>query len=326
MSSFSSDGSDPGPKAGDCRAGGKSVTGRSVITDLSHWGPDSSYPPILQADAEQYCRTLAQTHYENFPVASWLLPRHLRQHFCNVYAYCRWADDLGDETGDRPRSLQLLRWWEQQLNRCYLGEAEHPVFVALGPTIRRYSIPREPFADLISAFIQDQTVLRYETFPQLLDYCQRSANPVGRIVLHLCERSTAENDAWSDAICTGLQLANFWQDVDRDLNIGRVYLPADLRSQFGYSDMDLECRRTTPEFLDMMHFLVEDARTRLRAGHPLIKKMPGRIRLDIDLFQRGGLLTLQAIERIGYRVWDQRPVVRKSELLRAAIKTLLGWT
>lgn len=297
----------------------------SVTHDLLTWGPDSGASPPSRREAEEYCRKLATSHYENFPVVSWFLPRSLHQHFYNVYAYCRWADDLGDEIGDPVQSLSLLHWWQEQLDRCYAGEAVHPVFVALRTTIERFSIPREPFADLLSAFMQDQVVQEYESMPQLLNYCRRSANPVGRIVLYLCERADPENFELSDQICTGLQLANFWQDVSRDLDIGRVYLPAEMRTQFGYRDEDLRQKKTTPEFLALMKELVRDARDRLQRGRPLVKRMPGRLRVDVDLFARGGLLILDAIERSGYRVWEQRPVVTKRQLLVAAMKSLVRW-
>src|SRR5690606_32675874 len=238
----------------------------SVIDELSHWGPEASAAPLSLAEAQAYCRRLARTHYENFPVASLLLPRSLRQHFANVYAYCRWADDLGDETGDADRSLALLDWWREQLQRCYAGEADHPVFVALRQTIDKFAIPEQPLEDLISAFEQDQHVHRYETFEQLHDYCRRSADPVGRIVLHLCRNVSEQTITWSDSICTGLQLANFWQDVARDFDIGRVYLPREERQRFEYSDDDLEHRRTTPQFRALMQFEVHRAREFLLAG------------------------------------------------------------
>lgn len=299
------------------------MSGTSVIHDLLTWGPDCSATPPTLVEAEEYCKRLATSHYENFPVVSWFLPRSLHQHFYNVYAYCRWADDLGDEIGDPVQSLSLLHWWEEELDRCYAGESRHPVFVALRRTIEKFSIPREPFADLLSAFKQDQVIQHYESMPQLLNYCRRSADPVGRIVLYLCERATPENFVLSDHICTGLQLANFWQDVSRDLDMGRVYLPADLRARYGYRDEDLQQRKTTPEFLALMKELVRDARDRLQQGRPLVKRMPGRLRIDVDLFARGGLLILDAIERSGYRVWEQRPVVSKRQLLVAAMKSLV---
>lgn len=303
----------------------------SVIDDLARWGPTAPpIDPISLEEAEAYCRQLTRSHYENFPVASLLLPRTLRQHFANVYAYCRWADDLGDETGDRQRSLELLAWWREGLDGCFqrvtdrdvgrIGNPSyerggvHPVFVALERTIAEFGIPREPFADLISAFEQDQHVRRHETFEQLLDYCRRSANPVGRIVLHLCRNVSDQTLAWSDSICTGLQLANFWQDVARDFEVGRVYLPAEDRRRFGYSDGDLEGRRTNEAFLQLMRFEVDRARDFLTAGLPLVGTMRGRMQVDIEMFIRGGLRILEEVETIGFRVWDQRPVVGKLQV------------
>jgi len=297
------------------------------MEDLALWGPQatSSAPVMSLVDAEQYCRRLACSHYENFPVVTWFLPKSLRQHFYNVYAYCRWADDLGDETGETAASLMLLNWWRTELDRCYAGTATHPVLLALKPTIDRFSIPREHFTDLISAFEQDQTVREYDSLPQLLDYCTRSANPVGRIILYLGECHDAENAALSDSICTGLQLANFWQDVARDFEIGRIYLPQEIREQFGYSAADMQARRTTPEFQNMMQHLVETARECLQQGRPLVRRLPGRLSMDIALFIRGGLLILNAIERIEYRVWETRPKVQKSQLALAAIKAWCRW-
>ncbi|WP_437203317.1 squalene synthase HpnC [Planctomicrobium sp. SH664] len=295
----------------------------SVLDDLKTWGPTAHTAAPSLPDAESYCRSLARAHYENFPVASLLLPRSLHQPFYNVYAFCRWADDLGDETGGPERALPLLAWWHQELEASYAGQVRHPVFVALKPTIDEFEIPRQLFADLISAFVQDQQVQEYDTFEQLIDYCRRSANPVGRIVLHLCRRHTAEQAHWSDSICTGLQLANFWQDVARDADIGRIYLPREDRQRFGYSDSDFAQRRTTPEFTALMKFEVDRAREYLLTGRPLAARMPGRLRIEIDLFVRGGLLILQGIERIGYRVWEQRPVVSKAQLAWGAVRSLL---
>jgi phytoene/squalene synthetase len=159
--------------------------------ELSRWGPESPSAPPSLADSRAYCRFLATGHYENFPVVSLLLPKPLHQHFYNVYAYCRWSDDLGDETGDPQRALALLGWWRGELEACYAGQARHPVFVALAETIREFDIPRQPLTDLLSAFEQDQTVREYDTYPQLLDYCRRSADPVGRLVLALCRKATS---------------------------------------------------------------------------------------------------------------------------------------
>ncbi len=287
--------------------------------ELAVWGPQSipGRVPTL-AEANAYCQRLATTHYENFPIVSCLLPRRLHQHFYNIYAYCRWADDLADEVADPVRALKLLAWWRAELAGCYAERAIHPVFVALVPTIRMFNIPIEPFADLISAFEQDQSVREYDTFEQLVEYCRRSANPVGRLVLYLCQQATTENFRWSDAVCTGLQLANFWQDVARDLDIGRIYLPHEDCRQFGYSREDLNSRVTNDPFLRLMAFQVERARSWLSpwrdATLPELAPFPWRLQVDIELFARGGERILDRIARIGYRVWDKRPVVTKADV------------
>jgi len=288
----------------------------TVREDLVRWGPAAPPTIVSRADAEAYARRLAQSHYENFPVVTCLLPRRLQQHFYNVYAFCRWADDLGDEIGDPAESLRLLGWWREELAACYAGAPRHPVFVALQPTVDAFRIPARPFENLISAFEQDQRVREYDTFAQLHDYCRRSADPVGRIVLHLCESVSERNLAWSDAICTGLQLTNMWQDVARDFDIGRVYLPREDRDRCGYSAAALAARTTNAAFLDLMRFEVDRARSFLEFGLPLADAVPGRLRFDIELFAQGGLATLRAIERIGFRVWDERPRLGKLDFAR----------
>jgi len=283
---------------------------------LATWGPEATYNAPETVEAERYARRLAVSHYENFPVVSWLLPKSLHQHFFNVYAYCRWADDLGDETGNPSLSLELLDWWERELDLCYQGVPHHPVFVALKPTIDEFEIPSEPFRDLLSAFRQDQTVNAYESFDLLHDYCRRSANPVGRLVLYLCREFRPETVILSDSVCTGLQLANFWQDVSRDAAIGRCYLPREDRIQFGYSDLDLAHRVTNPSFVSLMRFEVQRARNFLEQGLPLREMLPRSVRMDIDLFARGGLKILEKIEQQGFRVWERRPKVTKWDLLK----------
>ena len=304
---------------------------RPVAEQVADWRPidgsgeensSTHISPSLE-DANSYCRTLATGHYENFPLVSWLLPKGLHQHFYNVYAFCRWADDLGDEIGDRERSLELLGWWRDELKLCYSGRCQHPVFVALRPAIDEFEIPEQPFADLISAFEQDQHVLEYDTREQLLDYCTRSANPVGRIVLHLCRQASDQTFGWSDSICTGLQLANFCQDVSRDLDINRIYLPKEDRKQFGVNREDLLARRTTDGFLELMKYEVDYARELLEGGLPLVDVLPGPLQIDIDLFARGGLRILQRIEQIDYRVLETRPVVTKLDALRILSSALL---
>jgi squalene synthase HpnC len=234
-------------------------------------------------------------------------------HFHNLYAYCRWADDLGDETGGGQFALNLLKWWKEELLRAYDGKPRHPVMIALRHTIQRFGIPPTPFLDLIHAFEQDQVVKRYDTYDQVVDYCRYSANPVGQLVLYLCECHNERNAGLSDSICTGLQLANFWQDVARDLDIGRVYLPAADRRRFGYSDADMEARAFTPAFVELMRFEVDRARKLFEDGLPLVGLVPQGVRRDIELFALGGLSILRKIEEIGYNVWSTRPVLRKTE-------------
>lgn len=283
--------------------------------ELTRWGPRASYGELSPQQAHAYCAHLARTHYENFSVATLLLPRRLVPHFHNIYAYCRWADDLGDETGGGQTALDLIQWWREELLRCYDGKPRHPVMIALSATIERFAIPATPFLELLLAFEQDQRVKRYDTYDQVLDYCRYSANPVGHLVLYLCECHRPETVELSDAICTGLQLANFWQDVARDLDIGRVYLPAEDRKRFGYAEPDLEARRFTPAFAELMRFEVQRARQLFETGLPLVALVPADVQPDIELFARGGLGILGKIEALGYDVWRARPVLRKWEKL-----------
>src|SRR5882757_5078441 len=250
-----------------------------------------------EAEAQEYCRRLARSHYENFSVASWFLPARLRQHFFNVYAYCRISDDLGDEVGDPAASLQLLDEWEMELDACYGGNPRHPVFVALRETVREFDIPQQPFADLLQAFRQDQTVHRYETFEDLLGYCHNSANPVGHLVLYLCGYRDPQRQALSDRTCTALQLANFWQDVSVDYAKGRIYLPLEDLRRHGVSEEEIATTRNTPAFCEMMRFEVRRAREWFSEGWPLSGKVDRELAVDLELFSRGGQEILNAIER-----------------------------
>jgi squalene synthase HpnC len=269
-----------------------------------------------QSAAEQYTRWLATHHYENFHVVSFLLPKRLHQDFYNVYAFCRWADDLGDEIGDREESLRLLGWWRAELEAMYAGRVKHPVFVALQETVHKYALPRQLFGDLISAFEQDQRVGRYANWEQLFDYCRCSANPVGRLVLRLCGYADAERDRMSDATCTALQLANFWQDVTVDFEKDRVYLPLDLLARHGYTVEDLAARKFNPSFQAAMREAVEVARKLFVEGLPLAKTVDRRLGFDLDLFSRGGMRVLDKIERQNYNVLARRPTISKFERLR----------
>jgi squalene synthase HpnC len=280
-----------------------------------------------RSEADAYCERLARSHYENFSVASWFLPKRLRQHFFNVYAYCRISDDLGDETGDRAASLLLLDEWEAELNACYKGSPRHPVFVALAGTVREFDIPKQTFADLLTAFRQDQTITRYETFDDLLGYCHYSANPVGHLVLYLCGYRDPERQQLSDFTCTALQLANFWQDVSTDYDKGRIYLPLEDMQRFRVSEEDISGKRNTMAFRELMDFEVSRAREWFDRGLPLIGKVSRDLAIDLELFSRGGLEILRAIEHQDYAVLGNRPAISKTRKLalvaRAALSKLL---
>jgi squalene synthase HpnC len=273
-------------------------------------------------EAEAYTRWLATHHYENFHVVSFLLPKRLHQDFYNVYSYCRWADDLGDEIGDKAESLKLLAWWGRELDAMYEGRASHPVFVSLIPTVRKYHIPREPFADLISAFVQDQQVSRYRTWDELFGYCRCSANPVGRLVLYLCGYPDADRQSLSDATCTALQLANFWQDVTVDLRKDRIYIPLEIMERHGYTEEDLFAHRFTPAFREVMREIVAKARELFLKGLPLPRMVDRRLALDIDLFSRGGLRILDKIERQDFNVLAARPAISKAERVGLLLSSL----
>jgi squalene synthase HpnC len=301
----------------------------SVLSSLSDWARlPSGYaiperiPSLLEA--QEYCRRLARTHYENFSVATWFLSRSLRQHFFNIYSYCRISDDLGDETGDPQASLRLLDDWEVELNACYAGQPRHPVFVALAETVRTFDIPRQPFADLLKAFRQDQTITRYPRFEDLLGYCRYSANPVGHLVLYVCGYRDAERQTLSNFTCTALQLANFWQDVSADYSKGRVYLPLEDLNRFGVAQTDIASAQNNPAFCGMMRFEVNRTRDWFEQGLPLIKEVSRDLAIDIELFSRGGQEILRAIERQDYKVLGRRPTISKTRKLVLLVRAALG--
>ena len=263
--------------------------------------------------AQTYTRWLATHHYENFNVASRLLPKELHQHFYNLYAYCRWADDLGDEVPAPHRALELLDWWEHELNLCYDGRPSHAVFVALRETIVARDIPHRPFADLLKAFRQDQTVKRYPTWESVLDYCVYSANPVGRLVLYLCGYADDARQKLSDATCTALQLANFWQDVSRDLEKGRIYIPLDAAARHGVTEEDIVSLRFSQHYVELMKDLIARTRTLFDQGLPLAKQVKGKLSVDLEMFSRGGIAVLDAIEAQGYDTLNRRPSISKTK-------------
>jgi squalene synthase HpnC len=279
--------------------------------------------PSLE-EARAWCRRLAESHYENFHVVSWFLPKTLRPYFHSIYAYCRVADDLGDEVGNTAQSLALLDLWKQELDACYEGRTRHPVFVALAETIQECSIPKQPFADLLTAFRQDQAVTRYATMLELLGYCRYSANPVGRLVLYACGEASEENFRFSDATCSALQLANFWQDVSVDFASGRVYIPQQDMDFFGVTEATIAAGEATAEFRALMRFEVDFARGRFEEGLTLIDRVDRDLAVDLDLFSRGGMEILRAIERRDYDVLSERPAISKPAKLKLAMRAVAG--
>ena len=257
------------------------------------------------------CKRIATGHYENFLVASVLLPRPMRQPFYDVYAFCRTADDLADESSSPAAAWAGLKDYRRRIAGLFDGRPGDGIFIALADTIHRYDLPREPFDDLLEAFEQDQRVTRYADTPQLLDYCRRSANPVGRLVLGLAGVDDAKSQAMSDSICTGLQLANFWQDVARDFAKGRIYLPANAMADYGVREPMLAGKTTPPPVRELMAQLVGQTRGYFEAGRPLINRVPRWLAADMELFIGGGVATLGAIERSGFDVVARRVTVSK---------------
>jgi len=267
------------------------------------------------AEAFVYCQRVALNHYENFTVASWLLPRALRRHVYAVYAFCRYVDDLGDEApGDR---LRLLDDWQAELERCYQSTPRHPILVALQETIRCFAVPPQPFLKLIEANRMDQRTSRYRTFEELLHYCDHSANPVGHLFLHLFGYADAERQGLADATCTALQLTNFWQDIAVDLGKGRLYIPQEDMARFGYPEEELERGIVNDGFRTLMAFEVGRTRELFAKGLGLLDMVDGRLKVNLKLFSLGGLAVLEALERNGYDVFRRRP--RLSRWQKAAL-------
>ena len=287
--------------------------------------PASYRMPQKTPDLEQaraWCKQLTESHYENFHVATWFLPKALRPHFHSIYAYCRISDDLGDEVGDTSAALALLDFWGGELDACYQGSARHPVFVALAETIRICSIPKEPFSDLLTAFRQDQTVTRYASMQDVLGYCRYSANPVGRLVLYACGYTDEQRFRLSDATCSALQLANFWQDVRVDFGKDRIYLPQDSMQRFGVSDDTIAKGIATPEFRALLKSEVDFVHQLFEEGLPLIGMVGRDLAVDLDLFSRGGLEILNAIEAQEYDVLSARPSISKGTKLALALRAV----
>jgi len=250
---------------------------------------------------------MAVSHYENFPVASLLLPAPLREPVEIIYCFARSADDLADEGNDPPQlRLQKLAGY-----RAQLAAPSTPLFRNLEKIIREHGLPVQLFADLLDAFTQDVTQKRYEDFPQLMEYCRRSANPVGRLLLHLFKRTSDLELRQSDAVCTALQLINHWQDVDVDyVKDNRVYLPQDEMARFGVTERHLREKICDPAWQALIRFQVERARNLILEGAPLGRALPGRVGLEIRATVQGGLRILEKIERVGYDVFRRRPVLK----------------
>ena len=325
----------------------------AILDQLDTYGPDRC-PQLNYEQAVAYTTNLAKSHYENFTVVSWFLPKRLRESFRHVYAFCRWADDLGDETGDPQRSLELLAWWQRELDACYAGKPRHPVFVALKPTIDRHEIPQKPFNDLINAFIQDQTVTRFKTWDQVVDYCTRSADPVGRLVLYLCDYRDEERQRLSDATCTALQLANFWQDVRRDIvDRDRVYIPSEVASRHGLdidtmvkvvkADHAAQCEKhgkatcaacnavpsigihaLLPAYQATIRELVNNTQPLFDQGKALWPMLAPDVRTDIELFTRGGEAILRMIRDQDYNTLANRPSLSKGAKIVLMMRALSG--
>lgn len=276
-------------------------------------------------EAERATRQLAKSHYENFLVASVLLPHRIRQSFYNVYAFCRTADDIADESPSPGVALQKLEHLQQQLDLVFQGCPEEPLFIALESTVRQHGIPKQPFDDLLDAFRQDQHRNRYESFAELADYCCRSANPVGRIVLHLGDSFTDENGGFSDRICTGLQLANFWQDVARDFELGRIYVPREEMCRFGVDEAMFGQAVTAQPLRRLLASECDRAESLLREGLPLAERVSPWLSSDVKLFAHGGLRTLRAIRGIDYDVLSSRPTVGKLQQAVLVLRAFFGW-
>lgn len=267
-------------------------------------------------------------HYENFPVASLLLPARLREPVEAIYAFARGADDVADE-GDAPPITRIARLndYRNELNRVARGEAPQdaslgPMFARLAVAMREHELPAQYFRDLLDAFTQDVAKTRYADFADLTDYCRRSANPVGRLLLHLYRAATPDNLRLSDCICTSLQLINFWQDVAIDWAKSRVYLPQDSLARFGVGEAHLAEGRCDEAFRRLMAFEVTRAREMMLAGAPLATRLPGRIGWELRLIVQGGLRILERIETVGYDVFRQRPTLGRSDWLRLAWRAL----
>lgn len=294
--------------------------------DLASYGPGT--PPFQGglARARSYCQNLAQNHYENFSVLTFWVRGRARHHMRAVYAFSRWADNLADEVADPTESRRLLAWWRGQIGQLDQPDAKpaHPVFIALQASVLEVGLPLEPFHHLLDAFERDKVVTDHPSLEELLDYCRGSANPVGRLVLRIFGQASPQRDEWSDAICSALQLANFWQDIGRDRKIGRIYLPGDLRLRFGVTPADLDQPKASDALRALVTHLCQYTRALFRKGEPLLADLRGPLAAQVKLFHDGGLAILDAIENQGGDTLAIRPTVDKLGKIRLMGQTLLG--
>jgi len=287
------------------------------------------------AEAFEYCQRLTESHYENFPVGSVLVPKRLRKHVYSIYAFARTADDFADEgyetseaqtsaSFDESARLAALDDWQQRLEKCFEDQADHPIFIALAATVKELDLPIKLFSDLLSAFKQDVVKRRYSDFNEVLDYCTRSANPVGRLILLLFGYRDEKLHQLSDYICTALQLANFWQDVSVDIRKDRIYLPLDEMEKFGVTAEDLRQSRFSQQYADLLKFQVDRTGEFFRIGRPLPEMVEGRLRYELRLTWFGGTRILELIEKLGFDTLNQRPKISTFDKLLLFARTLTG--
>ncbi len=281
--------------------------------------------PWTVPDAFRYCVRLARNHYENFPVGSLLIPKSLRPHVCALYAFARRADDIADEDFPEAERLPALKAWGELLEKCQRGRVNHPVFVALKETLREFNLPVQLLHDLLTAFKMDVVTQRHGSFEDLLHYCKHSANPVGRLVLHLFGYREESLMVLSDSICTSLQLANFWQDVSVDLDKGRIYLPQEDMARFSYTEAQLMARECTPAFRDLMRFQVDRSAQGFLQGAELVRYLTGRLRLEIKCTLLGGLGVLEKIRELNYDTLSRRPHFQGKDKARIFFQALFNF-
>jgi squalene synthase HpnC len=271
--------------------------------------------------AYKWCEDFARSNNENFTVVSWLLPKELRSHFFSVYAFCRYTDDLGDEAeGDRKA---LLNAWEKEILSAIEAESSRPLTKALIQTINECAIPVELFLRLIEANRMDQHKQRFTDYEELLNYCSYSANPVGQMVLGILGHHDTERIELSDATCTGLQLANFWQDVSVDITKGRIYIPLEDLEQFGVTETDIHKKNVTHSYRDLMEFEVNRTRGWFQKGAALERMLSGNIRTDIRLFRQGGEAILDAIQNVQYDTLSSRPTIKNGRKAKLAVTNVI---